>query len=983
MGKKFARFAAVFIALAVAISVAVPVSVSFAEDEEETTYEATLQGFLEWVADDPSEIFSASQSSSATSALSWLTGSTNKASWYDTYVELGTGADTVDALLDSLTYMEAVNNIRAAENQSELGISLKAMASAALNSYYSSNIWAHSYSYSVGSENLAQRSGEYTYSSEVDSLGWPFSGWYTEEKAIFDAAVEEDSSLEAYRYSAYDVYTLNSTLYTNAGHYLNLVNASTKSFGMASASGVTVWSGSTSSADFTVSEFKTAVATFVCEVVNGGEHDYESEVTTEATCTTDGVLTYTCSVCGDTYTETIDALGHSYDFEDVAWTWADDYSSATAVVACTNDSSHTLTATATVTSEVTTAATCVATGVKTYTATATFTLSSSEEAAAAAASADTDTVTVTGTQTEEIPIDSDAHSYDDGVVTEPTCTEGGYTTYTCTLCGYSYTTDATDALGHTAGEAVTENEAAATCTEDGSYDTVTYCTVCGEELSRETVTVAATGHGYVAVVTDPTCTEQGYTTYTCSVCGDTYVSDYTDALGHSYGAVVTDPTCTEQGYTTYTCSVCGDEYVDDETDALGHTAGEAVTENEVAATCTEDGSYDTVTYCTVCGEELSRETVTVAATGHSYEAVVTEPTCTDGGYTTYTCSVCGDTYVGDETDALGHDYVVTETDATCTEPGTTTFTCSRGDDEYVVTGEALGHDWVLVEAIIEVTCEEDGLALYECSRCDETKTDAIAAFGHDYEESERVEATCTEDGYVTYVCANDVSHTYTELLAATGHSYELVDEQDATCTEDGYATYTCSVCGDTYTETLAATGHSYEAVVTDPTCTEDGYTTYICSNCGDTYVADATEATGHSWVVSDEVSFAYTTDDDGVVTFTSAVFTFTCSACGEVQTVATDEVTTSTDADGNYVGTATVTDPEGNGSYSGTATVSAAAADDESTDDESTDGTTSGTTTETLAQTGDGTGFAMASLVLMGGFALATGLASRKRRNAA
>ena len=77
-------------------------------------------------------------------------------------------------------------------------------------------------------------------------------------------------------------------------------------------------------------------------------------------------------------------------------------------------------------------------------------------------------------------------------------------------------------------------------------------------------------HDYKAVVTDPTCTEDGYTTYTCSTCNDTYIDDETDALGHDYKAVVTDPTCTEDGYTTYTCSTCGNTFVDDETDATGH-----------------------------------------------------------------------------------------------------------------------------------------------------------------------------------------------------------------------------------------------------------------------------------------------------------------------------------------------------------------------------------------------------------------------------
>ena len=56
-------------------------------------------------------------------------------------------------------------------------------------------------------------------------------------------------------------------------------------------------------------------------------------------------------------------------------------------------------------------------------------------------------------------------------------------------------------------------------------------------------------------MTAPTCTEGGYTTYTCSVCEDSYVADEVAALGHDYKSEVTAPTCTEGGYTTYTCSV--------------------------------------------------------------------------------------------------------------------------------------------------------------------------------------------------------------------------------------------------------------------------------------------------------------------------------------------------------------------------------------------------------------------------------------------
>ena len=68
---------------------------------------------------------------------------------------------------------------------------------------------------------------------------------------------------------------------------------------------------------------------------------------------------------------------------------------------------------------------------------------------------------------------------------------------------------------------------------------------------------------------------------------------------------------------------------------------------------------------------------------HSYEGVVTDPTCTEGGYTTYTCSKCGDSYVADETEATGHSYgspVLYEEDGVYIY----TYTCIEGDDSYTI-----------------------------------------------------------------------------------------------------------------------------------------------------------------------------------------------------------------------------------------------------------------------------------------------------------
>ena len=85
---------------------------------------------------------------------------------------------------------------------------------------------------------------------------------------------------------------------------------------------------------------------------------------------------------------------------------------------------------------------------------------------------------------------------------------------------------------------------------------------------------------------------------------------------HDYETVVTEPTCTEQGYTTYTCE-CGDSYVGDYVNALGHMPTKPVQQWPANATCTENGSIYEVVYCADCGEEISRDLIIIEATGHA------------------------------------------------------------------------------------------------------------------------------------------------------------------------------------------------------------------------------------------------------------------------------------------------------------------------------------------------------------------------------
>ena len=236
----------------------------------------------------------------------------------------------------------------------------------------------------------------------------------------------------------------------------------------------------------------------------------------------------------------------------------------------------------------------------------------------------------------------------------PACTTDGENRRDCGRCDY-YEATTIPALGHTESDAVEENRTEPTCTEVGGYDMVVYCAACGNELSREHTEIPANGHTSADAVVEnriePTCTVDG--TYDsvayCTACG-IELSRETNvilATGHSHEAIVTAPTCTEQGYTTHTCR-CSDAYVDSYVDALGHTE---VIDAAVAPTCIATGLTEGK-HCSVCNEVLVAQEV-VPANGHAYESIVIAPTCTEQGYTMHTCR-CGDSYLDSEVDSLGH-----------------------------------------------------------------------------------------------------------------------------------------------------------------------------------------------------------------------------------------------------------------------------------------------------------------------------------------
>ena len=372
-------------------------------------------------------------------------------------------------------------------------------------------------------------------------------------------------------------------------------------------------------------------------------HTYSSAVT-DATCTAQGLITYTC-YCGDSYTETIAAKGHSfgaYISNNNATCTADGTKTRTCS-ACGLSETATETGTAkghSYSSAVTKAPTCTAAGVRTYTCGR---CSSSYTEAIAAnghsfgdyVSNNDATCTADGTKirtcsacgsTETVADTGSAkgHSYNDGVVTTaPTCTATGEKTFTCTACADSYT-ESVAATGHSI---VNLSAVPATCTESGMSSGLK-CSVCNTVFIAQVV-IPATGHSYTSEITAATCTADGTAVYTCT-CGDSY-SEILPATGHNYTVEVTDATCTEDGKEVYTCT-CGEGYTDTIA-ATGHSYEVTVT----PVTCTTDGI---TVYICACGDSYSE---TVAAAGHAYSdwTVTAEPTYTSKGEEQRSCTNCG------------------------------------------------------------------------------------------------------------------------------------------------------------------------------------------------------------------------------------------------------------------------------------------------------------------------------------------------------
>lgn len=415
-------------------------------------------------------------------------------------------------------------------------------------------------------------------------------------------------------------------------------------------------------------------------------------------------------------------------------------------------------------------------------------------------------------------------------------------------------TGKTDKNG-TADAAGTLKIAGNSAPETKSY-TVNYVTEDGASLGTEKVEVGkspasvpalptkapdAAGHYSYAWDTDPT---------TATISADTTFTAKLTTTPHTETKLesnIVDATCGKDGSKTVTtsCSDCG-YVISVENNVVipatkNHTPAAAVKENVKPATCETAETYDSVVYCSVCGQEISRTQMTgEAALGHKWgewkhddstakaeskhtrtcendathtdsaacnftSQVTQNQTADQPEITTYTCKDCGYSYTEETKPALGHthnygapvaDYTSGEAfvegkdythTATCTGEGT----CSQPTK----TDKCTFDNGVETKA---ATCTEPGVKTFTCTECGGTYTVAIPATDHNWGEWKHVEGTEGADAQHSRVCANDASHTETKACDFTAKV-----TQEATLDQAEITTYTCKDCGYSYTKETA------------------------------------------------------------------------------------------------------------------------------------------------------------------------------------
>jgi len=444
------------------------------------------------------------------------------------------------------------------------------------------------------------------------------------------------------------------------------------------------------------------------------------------------------------------------------------------------------------------------------------------------------------------------HTYDNGrVTTAATCQSNGVMTYTCKLCGDSYT------------QPIEKDPDKHTYNFDFAYNFAKENTNANKKPYQDECNT------YVLRIDIPaTCEDDGWGKVKCRYC-DHSEEMALPAIGHvdrTKGSLdcTSEFPCLGSAWTVKRCknynrvNVYGYKPDEHETEQEHGGNFEAYAENGAptaehtpAADWTikknhkdsNEFTHTMVRLCTVCGTILEEKVVPAGGdqpephehTWGDFELKYDD--CAHGKVYERRCTVSGCEATDLQVDrAPGHDLAHHDAKAqTCTEAGWDAYdTCTRCDYTTKVEKPALGHD-LAHHAAKPATCTEAGYKAYDtCNRCDYTTYEAEDALGHDIKQYEAKAPSCTEAGWDAYEACTRCDYTTKVEKPALGHDPVHHDAKAPSCTEAGWDAYdTCTRCDYTTKVEKPALGHvpGEWIVEKEATETEDGYRYKKCTVC--------------------------------------------------------------------------------------------------------------------------------------------------------
>ena len=492
------------------------------------------------------------------------------------------------------------------------------------------------------------------------------------------------------------------------------------------------------------------------------------------------------------------------------------------------------------------------------------------------------------------------HDWDGGVVTlQPTHTAAGSITYTCTTCGFQRTETLEPSAEHVFDQMVPDEKYLASPATADSPALYYYSCLCGEAGTETFPYGDKAAHTF-----SPDWSFDENAHWHADTCGHPDVTDGYAPHEWNEGTVTVPPTHTASGTMVYTCTVCGFQRTETLEPSAEHVFDQMNTDPRYLkseATCTEPAQYY---YSCICGQ-VGTETFSYGeAKGHTYSDQWTydtenhwhKATCEhtneqgsfgphrwddgvitkDAGHAVdgekrYTCIDCG--YQKTEViPGQAHEYnlaVVADkylaSPATCTTPAQYYYSCVCGEKgtQTFSYGEAKGHtfsdkwsynelqhwraatcghtnekvqvgDHIWNPGVIttQPTATTKGVKTYTCSVCGATKTEEVEPSTHQHTFSTAWQGNSTYHWH-------PATCEHTNVVNGLGeHQWNAgVVNVWPTHTTTGQKTYTCTVCGMTKTETLNQ-AHEFTQAVASPaflksnaTCTSPAVYYKSCS-CG-------------------------------------------------------------------------------------------------------------------------------------------------------